>query len=116
MYVSSDLEISLPPAPSAIAIPANGKIISGFKILWNAVLIMDKQLATIMNTKMIPPIKNNNEHPITSQNSSSHSPLNSKSGSSKHLSIIRSISPDIVKVYPLVAVICDVIPSEKSMM
>lgn len=78
--------------------------------------MMDKQLATIIKSKIIPPIKNSNEQPITDQNSDSHSPLNSNSGSSRQLLMIRSISPEIVKVYPLVAVIFDVIPSEKSMM
>ena len=78
--------------------------------------MIERQLATIMNNKIIPPIKNSKEHPITDQNSDSHSPLSSNSGNAKQLLIIRSISPDMVKVYPLVAVILDVIPSEKSIM
>lgn len=77
-----------------MAIPANGSTIRGFKILWNAELIMDKQLATIINSSTTPPIKNNSEHPMVDQNSAIHSPDNSNSGNSKQLSIMDSISPD----------------------
>ena len=86
------------PAPSAIAIPANGRIIRGFNILWNALLTIDKQLATIMNKRTIPPIKNSSEHPIVVQNCSTHSPDNSNAGNLRQESMIFSISPDTVKV------------------
>ena len=116
MYDTSDLEISCPPAPSAIAIPANGNTIRGFKILWNAELIMDKQLATIMNRSTTPPIRNKSEHPTQLQNFDSQSPDSSKSGSFKQESMMLSISPDTDKVYVPVAAIFPVIPSANVMM
>ena len=116
MYITSDLEMSCPPAPSAIAIPANGSTISGFKIRWKAELIIDRQLATMMNRSTTPPIKNNSEHPTELQNFDNHSPDNSKSGSFKQESMMLSISPDTDKVYVPVVAIFPVIPSANVIM